>query len=325
MKRYIALLSWTLAVIVVALGAGLTPARAQQPAKVPTVGFLGATERQEFRQGLGDLGYVEGRNIIVEYRSSEGRADRLPGLAAELVELKVDIIIARGLPVALAVKKTTTTIPVVFAVVVDPVAVGLVADSARPGGNLTGFTSFDPQQARKQLELLKDVISGLTRVAILGDQDIPDALFRENEAHARAIGLQPQLLKLQGPTPDLQRTFEAARRERAEALLVLSHPVAHRNRKAIAELAVTHRLPALFPPNFVDDDWRGLMAYGTSLTEAARRIPAYVDKILKGAKPGDLPVEAVTRGALLINLKMSREIGVTIPPDVLKRADQVIQ
>jgi putative ABC transport system substrate-binding protein len=328
MKQHIALLSWTVS-LVLALGAVVTPARAQQPARIPKVGVLGTSATQSgtqvFRQALREFGYVEGENIIVEYRFTEGRGDRAPGLAAELVDLGPDITVALGATEALALKAATTTIPVVFAIVPDAVGLGLVDDNARPGGNLTGFTSNDPQQARKQLELLQEIIPGLTRVAILRQLDSPALPAREAEAQARLLGLEPQFLGFQQANLELEGAFEAARREHAEALLVTTSGAANLNRKAIAELAVAYRLPALFPPDYVDDeDWQGLVAYGTRLTDAIRRIPSYLDRILQGEEPGDLPVESVTRQALIINLDTARKIGVAIPAEMLGRADKVI-
>jgi putative ABC transport system substrate-binding protein len=325
MKRRTTILTWTF-ILLLSLVAVVTPAGAQQPTRIPRVGVLGTAAAQSateaFRQSLRDFGYVEGENIIVEYRFNEGRADRSPGLAAELVGLGVDIAVALGGVNARALKGATTTIPVVFAIAPDAVAAGLVADPARPGGNLTGFTSDDPGQARKQLELLKEIVPGLTRVAILWDQDtiVP---AREAEAQARLLGLEPQLLGLQTANLDLEGAFEAARRERAEALLVTTGTVTSVNRNAIAELAVAYRLPALFPPDQLDDDWQGLVAYGTRLTDAVRRIPSYMDRILQGEEPGTLPVESITRQALIINLDTAREIGVTMPPEILDRADQL--
>ena len=278
---------------------------------------------QAFRDGLANLGYVEGRDIIIEPRFAEGRLERLPELAAELVRLNVDVIALAGAVTARAAKKATTNIPIVFAVVVDPVADDVVASLERPGGNVTGITSLDPQQPRKQLELLKEAIPGLVRVALLGDQGVSDFLLKANEEQARALGLQPQGLKVAGPTPDLEGALAAARKERADAVLILEEPIVVVHRKRIAELAATYRLPTMFPGEWADAG--GLIAYGTSIIEAAGRMAAYVDRILKGAKPGDLAVEVLTRKRLIINLKTAREIGVTIPPEVLKRADQVIQ
>jgi len=322
-------------IVTLAFGLLLAPlaSEAQQPAKIPRVGFLvpgpapaPAAPRpllQAFGQGLANLGYVEGRDIIIELRFAEGRLERLPELAAELVRLNVDVITLVGAVTARAAKKATTNIPIVFAVVVDPIADGLVATLERPGGNVTGITSFDPQQARKQLELLKEAIPGLMRVALLGDRGVSDFLLKANEEQARALGLQPQGLKVAGPTPDLEGAFAAARKERADAVLILEEPIVVVHRKRIAELAATNRLPTMFPGDRADAG--GLIAYGTRFDEAVGRMPAYVDRILKGAKPGDLAVEVLTRHRLTINLKTAREIGVTIPPEVLKRADQVIQ
>lgn len=318
-----------LAGVLVVLGTVLAPAGAQQPTRIPRIGYLGHSVTQPavraFRQGLADLGYVRGRNIIIESRFFGDRFDRLPEFAGELVGLHLDVIVVVGAVETRAVEKATTTIPVVFAIVPDPVAARVVASAARPGGNVTGFTSFDPQQPKAQLELLKEAIPKLRRVAILGDEAVPPALFTANELQALALGLQPQLIKLRGPVPDLEGAFAAARGGHADALLVLEHPTNDTFRKQIADRAITDRLPTLFPTDFADAGWTGLMAYGTSLTLAAQQIPVYVDKILKGAKPGDLPVQAITRRQFIINLKTAQRIGVTIPSDVLKQADRVIR
>ena len=313
-----------------------TLTQAQQPAKIPRVGFLspvsaptpGASPEpgssfQAFRRGLGDLGYVEGQNIIIEPRFAEGQYDRFPAFAAELVGLETDVICVQGAVTVLALQKVITSIPIVFGIVADPVAAGMVSNTARPGGNITGITSFDPQQSRKQLELLTQVIPGLARVAILGDQGVPEIFERGYEVAARVLDLQPQWLRLEGPAPDLAGAFEAFRRERADALMVLEVPITGIHQKRIAELAAKNRLPTIFPRDWVHTG--GLIAYGTSVVDAVGGIPAYMDKILKGAKPGDLPVDVVTRYELVINLKTAREIGVTIPPEMLKRADRIIQ
>ncbi len=310
-----------------------TPTQAEQPVKIPRVGFLSTTSAptpaapapflEAFRRGLSDLGYVEGRNVVTESRFAEGQLDRLRDLTAELVRLKVDVITMIGAVTVRAARNVTTNTPIVFAVVVDPVADGVVASMERPGGNVSGITSFDPQQPRKQLGLLKQAIPGLVRVAILGDQGVSEALLRANEEQARALGLQTQSLRVVGPTPDLDGAFAAVKRERADALLILEEPIVVVYRKRIAELAAKDRLPTLFARDWADAG--GLIAYGTSLGEAAWRMAVYVDKILKGTKPGDLPVEVLTQHKLIINLKTAREIGVTIPPEVLKRADQIIQ
>ena len=315
--------------VILALGSVLSVAlsEAQQPGKMTRVGFLGTgpaptpatpyAPLREFRQGLDELGYVDGRDVVIETRWAEGRIDQLPALAAELVGLRVDILVGVGAVVARAAKSATTTIPVVMAVVIDPV--NLVAE--RPGGNLTGLTTFDPQEARKKLELLKEVVPGLARVALLGDLALRDTMGHEEQA--RALGLQPQSLKIAGASPDLRGVFQAMERERADALLGLELPATVAHRRRIAELAAQQRLPTLFAGG--SSDAGGLLAYGTRVTKAARRLAAYVDRIVKGAQPADLPFEVVVRPELIVNLKTAQEIGVTIPPEVLKRADRVIQ
>jgi ABC-type uncharacterized transport system substrate-binding protein len=317
-----------ISVVLVALAALLAPAKAQQPAKISRVGFLAPQGRSlplfdAFRQGLADLGYVEGQNVVIEPRFAEGQYDRFPALFAEFVRLKVDVIVVTGAVTARAAKKAVTNIPIVFAVVVDPVADNVVPSLERPGGNLTGVTSFDPQQAKKQLQLLKEAIPGLKRVAILGDQGVSEALMKASEGQAKEVGLQTQRFRLAAPDPDLEGAFAAMKQEHADALLVLEEPLMGVHAKRIAELAARDRLPTLFPPSRVAAG--GLIAYGTSQVEAIHHMAAYVDKVLKGAKPGELSVETVTRYELIVNLKTAQEIGVTIPPEVLKRADRVIQ
>ncbi len=303
------------------------PAPAKKEA-IPRVGFLAPQDRSlplfdAFRQGLAQLGYVEGQNITIEPRFAEGHYERFPEIFAELVRLKVDVFVVTGAVTARAAKKAVTDIPIVFAVVVDPVADNVVPSLERPGGNLTGVTTFDPQQAAKQFEVLKQVIPGLRRVAILGDQGVSEALMKASEEQARALGLQPQRLRLAGSNPDLEGAFAAIKQEHADALLVLEEPVLGVHATKIAELAAKDRLPTMFPPSRVAAG--GLIAYGTSQVEAIRRMAAYVDKVLKGAKPGELPVETVNRYELIVNLKTAQQIGVTIPPEVLKRADRVIR
>ena len=315
-------------VVLLVLGVVLAPAEAQQAANIPRVGFLTPLDRsaphfEAFRQGLADLGYVEGGNIAIEPRFAEGQYERFPDLFADLVRLKVDIIAVTGAVTARAAKKAVKDIPIVFAVVLDPVADNVVPNMDRPGGNLTGATSFDPQQATKQLALLKEVIPGLRRVALLGDQGVSEALIKASEAQAQALGIQTQRLRVSAPNPDLEGAFAAVRQDHANALLILEEPVVGVYAKRIAELAAKDRLPTMFAPSRVSAG--GLIAYGTSQVAAIRRMAAYVDKVLKGDKPGDLPVETVTRYELVVNLKTAREIGITIPPEVLKRADRVIQ
>lgn len=317
----------------IVLGSAISAA--PQSGRIPRVGYLPSASMaptpaspnptlQALRQGLVDLGYVEGRDIIIEPRWAEGRLERLPELAADLVALNVDVIVTFGGVATRAAKNTTSTIPVVFAVVIDPVAGGLVPNRERPGGNLTGFTSFDPQEVRPHLELLKEAIPGLARVAFLGDQAVSgDSSRTWDEQQARAVGLQAQSLRVRGPHPDLDGAFEAARRERAQAVLVLEMPATVEHRRRIAELAIGHRLPTLFVGSYGDAG--GLIAYGTSRGETGRRVAAHVDKILKGAQPGALPVERLTRHELIVNLKTARSISVTLPTALLERADQVIQ
>jgi putative tryptophan/tyrosine transport system substrate-binding protein len=300
----------------------------EQPAKVLRIGFLAPQGRSlplldAFRQGLADLGYVEGRNVVIEPRFAEGQYERFPELIGELVGLKVDVLAVTGAVTARAAKKAATDIPIVFTVVVDPVADNVVPSLERPGGNITGVTSFDPQQATKQFQLLKEVIPGLKRVAILGDQGVSEALMTSGEEQARALGLEPQRLRVAGPNPDLEAAFAVFKQGHAYALLVLEEPVLGVHAKTIADLAAKDRLPSLFPPSRVAAG--GLISYGTSQTDGIHRMAAYVVKILKGAKPGDLPVETVNHYELIVNQKTAQAIGVTIPHEVLKRADQVTQ
>jgi len=321
--------------VVPALGVVLGAAvlGAPQSGRIPRVGYLpsagtsGSAQPtlQAVRQGLAELGYVAGRDIVIEARWAEGRVERLSELAAELVGLNVDIIVTLGGVATRAAKNATSAVPIVFAVVIDPVAGGLVPDRRRPGGNLTGFTSFDPQEMRPHLGVLKEAIPGLARVAFLGDSGVPgspEASRAWDEQQAQAVGLHAQTLRVRGPSPDLEGAFEAARRAQAQAVLVLEMPATIEHRRRIAELAIRHRLPALFVGSYEDSG--GLIAYGTSRGETGRQLAAYVDKILKGAQPGALPVERLMRHELIVNLETARSIGVTIPPALLKRADRVI-
>jgi len=317
-----------LTILLLSLGFVLPPSQAQTVAKIPRVGFLAPQGRSlplfdAFRQGLADLGYVEGKNIVIEPRFAEGHYERFPEIFSELASLKIDVLAVTGAVTARAAKKSAVDVPIVFSVVVDPVADHVIPDLERPAGNLTGVTSFDPQQATKQLELLKQVVPGLKRVAILGDQGVSEALIIAAEDQARALGLQPQRLRLTGPNPDLEGAFATIRQQHADALLVLEEPILGVHAKAIAELAAKDRLPALFPPSRAAAG--GLISYGTSQTEAIRHMAAYVDKILKGAQPSALRVETVKRYELIVNLKTARDIGVAVSPEVLKRADRVIQ
>jgi putative ABC transport system substrate-binding protein len=307
---------------------------AAQEIKLPRVGVIanGGPDSvfEALRQSFAQLGYVEGRNIVIEARFARGNLDRVPELVAELVGLNVDVIASLGAVGAEAAQKANTKIPIVFVGAIDPVAVGFATTLERPGGNVTGITSFDPQQATKQFELLRQMIPNLDRVAILSDEDVPrvdgwNPLEKANDTAARALGLRPQWLKVKGPVPDLEGAFAAMKNERAEALLVLDAPVPIIHQKRIAELAATNRLPTMFLGGRRMSEAGGLIAYGTGLLDTLPRIPVYVEKILGGAKPGDLPIEVLTRHVLIFNLKTARTIGMTIPTELLTRADRVIE
>ena len=323
-------------VICVALGALLLAfgfsAEAQQPKKVPLIGFLGATspstisDRVEaFRQGLRELGYVEGKNIVVEYRWAEGKIERLPDLATELVRLKVDVIVSGGNSATQAAKKATNTIPIVMTQVSDPVASGFVASLARPGGNITGLSTLAPEISGKRLELLKEIVPRLSRVTVLGTSNEPGTAqaLRETEVAAGAFKVKLQYLDILGPK-DIETAFRTAAKGRADAVVALSSPFLLAHRTQVADLAVKSRLPATYySAEFVEAG--GLMSYGVSFPDLYRRAATYVDKILKGAKPADLPVEQPTKFEFIINLKAAKQIGLTISPNVLARADRVIK
>jgi putative tryptophan/tyrosine transport system substrate-binding protein len=308
------------------------PTQAQQSPKVPRIGFLGAASLSAnsarvdaFRQGLRDLGYIEGKNIVFEYRYADGKLDRLPALAAELVGLKVDVIISGGAAATRPAKDATATIPVIMTGDNDPVRSGFVASLARPGGNVTGLSTLTTELSGKRLELLKEIAPKLSRVAVLGVSNTPgnDQALKEAELAARALRVQLQYLDVPGPK-DIETAFREANKERADAVLMLGGSVFVLQRKQIAALAVKSRLPAIhYRHEFVEDG--GLMSYATSLTDLSRRAATYVDKILKGAKPAELPVEQPTKFELLINLKAAKQIGLTIPQRVLLKADRVIQ
>ncbi len=308
----------------------LPPTSAQQPAKVPRIGFLfPATVSpaiEGFRQGLRDLGYVEGQNIALELRWAEGKLERFPDLAVELVRLKVDVIVVSSTPGAVAAKRAITTIPIVFVLVADPVASGLVASLARPGGNLTGLSWFvGPETVGKFLQLLKESVPKVSRVAVLSEPAHPmhATYVRETEVAARALGVKLQILEVREPN-ELERAFATMARDRADALAVLPTLLTAVHAKRIIDLAGKHRLPAIYAfRSHVEDG--GLMSYGTGVLDQYRRAATYVDKILKGAKPADLPVEQPMKFELVINLKTAKALGLTIPQSVLIRADRVIQ
>jgi putative tryptophan/tyrosine transport system substrate-binding protein len=321
-----------LVVTLVTLASCGAVATAQQPKKVPRIGYLSATSPsanvariEAFRQGLRELGYVEGKNIVIEWRYAEGKQGRLLALAAELVRLKVDVIVTAGPASTRPAKETTVTTPIVMAQVNDPVGNGFVASLARPGGNITGLATLAPELSGKQLELLKETVPKLSRVAVLGTSTEPANAqsLKEVELAARAFKVKLQYLDVLDPK-DIETVFRAASKGRAEAVLVLSSAVFISHRTQIADLAVKSRMPAIYYRSlFVDDG--GLMSYGANQNDLDRRAATYVDKILKGAKPADLPIEQPTKFEFVINLKTAKQIGLTIPPNVLARADKVIK
>jgi putative ABC transport system substrate-binding protein len=276
-----------------------------------------------FREGLAELGYVDGQNILIEPRFAEGRLDLLRAFAAELVALRVDLIAVFGAAAVRAARWATSAVPIVFAVIQDPVADGLVVDAARPAGNVTGLTNSDPAQPRAQMRLLKEVLPGLARVVILGDAGVPDLLDRVSVEAAEAEGLRPLAARLRGADEDVEGLFAAAREARAGAVLCLEAPITGLHATRIAVLAIEARLPTMFPGGWLG--YGSLLAYGSNRVETARRLAGLADRILKGASPGDLPIEANTRHHLGVNLRVAREIGVAIPPGVRARADQVIE
>ena len=303
-----------------------------QPKKISRIGFLGGSSAsayssvlEAFRQSLRDLGYEEGQNIAIDYRYGEGKRDRLPDLAADLVRLKVDVIVVSGALAISALKNATKTIPMVMTTVEDPVAQGFVASLARPGGNITGFTNLAPELSGKRLELLKETFSKISRVAVLWDPGTPGSVvtFKETQVVAPALGVQLQSLEVRSPN-DFEGAFRSATTERAGALIVLQSLLTNAHRQRIVELAVNNRLPSMYTQTeYVEVG--GLMSYAPSYTDIYRRAATYVDKILKGTKPADLPVEQPMKFEFVINLKAAKQIGLTIPPNVLARADRVIR
>jgi putative ABC transport system substrate-binding protein len=307
-------------------------ARAQQPAKIPRIGYLSgnsasvdSTRHEAFRQGLRELGYLEGKNIVIEWRYAEGKLDRLAGLAAELVNLKVDVIVTGGSGSTRPANEATNTIPIVMTQDPDPVGNGFVTSLARPGGNITGLSTLRPELSGKQLELLKETIPRLSRVAVLGTSTSAAnaQARREVELAAGAFKVQLQYLDVRGPK-DIEAAFQAASKERADAVLVLGGPVLASQRTKVADFALKSRLPAIYWRSDIVTEAGGLMAYGVNFTDLDRRAATYVDKILKGRKPADLPVEQPIKFEFIVNLKAAKQIGLIIPPNVLARADRVI-
>jgi len=302
---------------------------AQPAGKVYRIGMLertspaiNAANLDAFRQGLRDLGYVEGKNFVIEYRSADGRDERFPGLAAELVRLKVDLIVTRGTP-ALAAKHATGTIPVVITGLADPVGQGVVASLAHPGGNITGVSAIVTEIYAKRVELLRELVPRAARIAALLNMSSPalPPAWKEIETAARSLGIQPQLLDVRKPE-DLGPAFAGAIRQRADALVVGQDTLTQANQRLIVDLAAKHRLPAVYASGeFI----RGLVIYGVNYPDHYRRAASFAERIFKGAQPGDLPVERPTKLELVINLKTAQALGLTIPPSLLQRADQVIE
>jgi putative ABC transport system substrate-binding protein len=306
-------------------------AEAQPAGKVYRIGFLRRTSPEPaaweaFRQALRDLGYSETQNVVIEQRYAHGASDRLPGLAADLVRLKMDVIVVDGMPTAVAVKAATTSIPVVFVLGVNPVSYGLVASLARPGGNFTGLTmAVGYELAGKRLELLKGTVPNLSRLAVLGNptSSVTGPFLRDAERAARALGVEFQAFEAASPE-DLASVYSAMMRWSADGLNTLNDAMFFSQRQRIVELAAKNRLPAMYPETeFVQAG--GLMSYGPDFDYLFRRAASYVDKILKGAKPADLPVEQPTKFELVINLKTARALGLTVPQSILLRADSVIE
>ena len=314
--------------VIIAMFGGVGIADAQEK-KVPQIGYQSAGnfgEREEaFRQGLRDLGYVEGQNIVIEWRFAQGKADQVPRNAAELVRLKVDIIVTGGSTDTRAAKVATSTIPIVTTNDSDPVGTGIVASLARPGGNITGLATLSAELNGKRLELLKETIPRLSHVVALHGSVSQSsvATLKEAEVVARSLELKLQSQRIKGPE-ELNRAFEAITKARTGALIVTGGPFGSANRKRIVEFAAKSRLPAIYyRREFVEEG--GLMSYDASPNDLNRRAATYVDKILKGAKPADLPVEQPTKFELVINLKTAKQIGLTIPPNLLARADKIIR
>jgi putative ABC transport system substrate-binding protein len=324
-NRFSILLIITLAVV-------CGTAHAQQPTKVARIGFQtdaptsAVTARIEaFRQGLRELGYIEGKNIIIEWRSAEGKPERRSEIAAEFVRLKMDAIVSAGPTVTRAAKEATSTIPIVMGQDPDPIGNGFVASLARPGGNITGLATLSTEISGKQLELLKEIVPKLSRVAVIGNSTNPgdSQALREVVLAAGSFEIYLRYLDVLDPK-DLETTFRATAKGRADALVLLGNPILNAHRKQIVDLAAKHRIPAIYSrPEYIESG--GLMYYGTSYNDSFRRAATYVDKILKGAKPAELPVEQATKFELIVNLKAANQIGLTIPHGALARADRIIK
>jgi len=321
----------TVLILILALRVPVLPlaAEALQTGNVARIGILRPgwpvdPYVEAFRQGLRELGYAEGRNVTLEYRWAEGKDERLPGLAADLVRLKVDVIVASGAAPVLAAKQATTVIPIVMPVIGDPVRLGLVASYARPGANVTGFAVQNDELAGKWVQLLKEALPSITRVALLADPAGEGRQVRTAEVAARYLGVQSHVLNVDRPD-GLGTAFAEAKRNHADALIVLGSPLFSTHRTRLVELAAQHRLPTMYHQREFVVGSGGLMSYGADFRDLFRRAATHVDKILKGAKPADLPVEQPTKFELIINLRTAKALGLTISPPLLQRADQIIR
>jgi putative ABC transport system substrate-binding protein len=317
--------------LLLALG---VPADAQQSSKIPRIGYvrvvgvpsIAGPNVEAFREGLKDLGYVEGKNILIDFRYADGKRDRVPSVVSELVQSKIDLLISGDSGTIHAAKQATRTIPIVMVINQDPVATGLVDSLARPGGNITGISRLTRELSGKRLELLTEIVPGIARVGILLDvtAEAPKISFKEYQAAARALKIQLQSLEVRGPDPNLGGAFQSAAKERAGALITIGNSLLNRHRKQIVDYAIKHRLPAMYESS----QWiepGGLISYSSNDVESYRRAAWIVDRILKGAKPADIPVEQPTKFELVINLKTAKQIGLMIPQSVLFRADKVIK
>ena len=310
------------------------PLEAQQSTKIPRIGYVSGTGSssdpgpyiEALRQGLRDLGHIDGKNIIIEFRGAEGKQTRIPSLVAELVQLKVDVLVSGNFPAASAAKQQTKTIPVVMVTNEDPVATKLINSLARPGGNITGIATLQRELGGKRLELLTETVPRILRIGVLREADAQTAAigFKEYETAARALKIQLQSLEVREPHPDFEGAFQAAAKGRVTGLITITNPLVLRHTKRIAELAIKNQLPSMYEGSaWVEDG--GLMSFSTDDLDVFRRVATYVDKILKGVKPADLPVEQPTKFEMVVNLKTAKQMGLTIPPHVLARADRVIK
>ncbi len=293
---------------------------------MPTVGVMAAGTMgpvESFKAGLSELGLIEGQNIRFKIHAADGDLDMLPAMATELVRSNVDLVAVIGAVTARAAQRATTDIPIVYSVVVDPVSEGLATRLGNPRGNMTGVTTFDPNQARTHVQLLQSVMPRLARIAVLGDQGVSDCLSAANARAIADLGLRPQVLRVAGPQPDLDGAFAAMEREQAEALIVLEQPINGVQRARLAELAMVHRLPAVFPTG--QADMGALFCYGTGLRRAAHQMARYAERVLDGERPCDLPIETLSQHELVVNLWVARKLGLTLPTDITRRATQVIE